>query len=242
MGVHGSWWQTDPGRGAGQCKGWGLLFEEEEKAQEASEGSPSFSLALVLPTSSRPGPLWLGWVLACWEMVPPTEGPLVGRPCLGRLGVPRWSLRASSLDWVPVPGIPHLWGATRIPCAAQLEEAGILEPSLLAALETLSALSSKQSRIRPSSPPREFPRGRPSKLPQTGRLRTYVVSHGSGSQKSEIKVWQGRAPSGGLRAGSFLPLPASGGPFPVTASPHPCLCLHVGPCLSSCDKTSSPWT
>lgn len=112
MGVHGSWWQTDPGRGTGQCKGRGLLFEEEEKAQEASEGSPSFSLALVLPTSSRPGPLRLGWVLACWEMVPPTEGPLVAWPCPGSLGVPRWSLRAGSLDCgsqfpeFPTSGVP----------------------------------------------------------------------------------------------------------------------------------------
>lgn len=55
-----------------------------------------------------------------------------------------------------------------------------------------------------------------------------VVSHGSGGRKSGTKVLQGPTPSEGSRGGSFLLLPAAGGPrcsVALSTSLHViCLC------------------
>ena len=99
-----------------------------------------------------------------------------------------------------------------------------------------------EAKVITSLPPMAVPSGafmtKDSKLGDWKR-QDFILSQ-SGDQKSEIKVWAGPPLSGGSKRGSFLPLPASGGPrhpwlvsvsfysFPLSS--HDCLfsvCVYV---------------
>lgn len=85
----------------------------------------------------------------------------------------------------------------------------------------------------PGSSLTEFPVTNMTHFPSRGLKTTEMCSPGAGGQKSEVKVSQGRAPSGGSRGGSFPPLPAPGGPRCSLHLHHPSLCLRCHMAFSS---------